>query len=100
MKTTTTTDISTTTTERTPIEPVIQFKNFDDFISFQSDVFILVITKKMGFSYLESGDGSSQISTTINAPQDDYASYAAYALVNGKLHLFGGYNDNGGYKVV
>ena len=82
----------------TPIEPVIQFQNFDDFISFQSDVFILVITKKMGFSYLESGDGSSQISTTINAPENEYAEDAAYALVNGKLHIFGGYYD--GYKVV
>ena len=54
----------------------------------------------MDESYLQSGDGSSQISAKINATDDYYAYYAPYALVNGKLHIFGGYNDNGGYKVV
>ncbi|CBY15041.1 unnamed protein product [Oikopleura dioica] len=57
----------------------------------ESDVFILVIPYSVDESYLQSGDGSSQISATINAPRNDYASYAAYALVNGKLHFFGGY---------
>ncbi|CBY15974.1 unnamed protein product, partial [Oikopleura dioica] len=76
-ETTTTTEISTTTTEITSI----------------SDVFILVIPRYVDKSYLQSGDGSSQISATINAPDNDYARYAAYALVNGKLHIFGGYSD-------
>ncbi|CBY42699.1 unnamed protein product, partial [Oikopleura dioica] len=76
-KTTTTT---TTTTEIKPIEP--------------SDVFILVIPYKVDESYLQSGDGSSQISATINAPINDYALYAAHALVNGKLHIFGGISDS------
>ncbi|CBY14999.1 unnamed protein product [Oikopleura dioica] len=78
-ETTTTTEISTTTTQITPIEP--------------SDVFILAISRYVEKSYLQSGDGSSQISATINAPENDYAYYAAYALVNGKLHIFGGWSD-------
>ncbi|CBY12465.1 unnamed protein product [Oikopleura dioica] len=76
---TTTTEISTTTTQISPIEP--------------SDVFILVIPYKVDESYLQSGDGSSQFSATINAPENNYASEAAHALVNGKLHIFGGNSD-------
>ncbi|CBY41649.1 unnamed protein product [Oikopleura dioica] len=81
-ETTTTTDLSTvtmTTTDLTPIEP--------------SDVFILVIPKKVDESYLQSGDGFLQISATINAPDNYYADFAAHALVNGKLHIFGGNYD-------
>ncbi|CBY13575.1 unnamed protein product [Oikopleura dioica] len=78
-ETTTTTEISTTTTEIMPIEPC--------------DVFILVIPRVLDESYLQSGDGSSQISATINAPDNDYARYASHALVNGKLHIFGGNSD-------
>jgi hypothetical protein len=49
---------------------------------------------------LQSGDGTSPISATINAPQNDYASYSAHALVSGELHIFGGDSDgNSGYKV-
>ena len=59
---------------------------------------ILVITNYVDESYLQSGDGSSQISATINASQFDYADYAAFALVKGELHIFGGYSD--GYKVL
>ncbi|CBY15098.1 unnamed protein product [Oikopleura dioica] len=59
-----------------------------------SDVFILVIPFYVDKSYLQSGDGSSQISATINAPENNYADYAAYALVNGKLHIFGGDSDS------
>ncbi|CBY11761.1 unnamed protein product [Oikopleura dioica] len=70
---------TTTTTQISPIEP--------------SDVFILVLPNKVDESYLQSGDGSSQISATINAPENRYARNAAYALVNGKLHIFGGYYD-------
>ncbi|CBY38439.1 unnamed protein product, partial [Oikopleura dioica] len=77
--TTTTTDVSTVTTTTTPIEP--------------SDVFILVIPQNVGRSYLQSGDGSSQISATIKAPEKRYAFEAAHALVNGKLHIFGGDSD-------
>ncbi|CBY14807.1 unnamed protein product [Oikopleura dioica] len=82
-ETTTTTEISTTTTEITPIEP--------------SDVFILVIPHYVDKSYWQSGDGSSQISATINAPDNYYAYRAAHALVNGKLHIFGGFTD---YKKI
>ena len=50
---------------------------------------------------MQSGDGTSQISATINAPENDYASYAAHALVKGELHIFGGNSDgNSGYKVL
>ncbi|CBY13578.1 unnamed protein product [Oikopleura dioica] len=58
-----------------------------------SDVFILVIPHYVDESYLQSGDGSSQISATINVPENNYAFNAAYALVNGKMHIFGGYYD-------
>jgi hypothetical protein len=61
-------------------------------------VFILVITDPIDESYLQSGDGTSQISATINAPENNYAERAAHALVNGELHIFGGYYD--GYKVL
>ena len=56
-------------------------------------MFILVIPNPVDESYLQSGDGSSQISATINAPDNayNYAYDAAHALVNGKLHIFGGY---------
>jgi hypothetical protein len=49
-------------------------------------------------SYLQRGDGTSQISATINAPINYriyyYAENAAFALVKGQLHIFGGYSDN------
>jgi hypothetical protein len=47
---------------------------------------------------LQSGDGISQISATINAPENEYAQNAAHALVKGELHIFGGGSD--GYKVL
>jgi hypothetical protein len=59
---------------------------------------ILVIPYSISGSYLQRGDGSSQISATINVPQNDYADDAAFALVNGELHIFGGYSDY--YKVL
>ncbi|CBY15368.1 unnamed protein product [Oikopleura dioica] len=59
-----------------------------------SDVFFLVIPFYVDKSYLQSGDGSSQISATINAPDNDYARSSAHALVNGKLHIFGGDSDS------
>ncbi|CBY14963.1 unnamed protein product, partial [Oikopleura dioica] len=63
----------------------------------QSDVFILVIPSSVDKIYLQSGDGSSQISATINAPENNYAYHATHALVNGKLHIFGGSSD---YKKI
>jgi len=64
-------------------------------------VFILVIPEYIDESYLQSGDGSSQISATINAPENaasNYAQYAAHALVKGELHIFGGNSDS--YKIA
>jgi len=63
-----------------------------------SDVFILVIPHKLDRSYLQNGDGTSQISPTINMPENNYASNAAFALVNGEPHIFGGGSDN--YKIA
>jgi hypothetical protein len=60
-------------------------------------VFILVIPYFIDKSYLQRVDGSSQISATINAPENNYASFAAFALVKGQLHIFGGDSDT--YKV-
>ena len=61
-------------------------------------MFILVIPDSIDKSYLQSGDGTSQINATINAPENKYANFAAYALVKGQLHIFGGDSDN--YKVM
>jgi hypothetical protein len=61
-------------------------------------VFILVIPDYVDESFLQSGDGSSQISATINAPGNEYAQEAAHALVKGELHVFGGSSD--GYQVL
>jgi hypothetical protein len=47
---------------------------------------------------LQTGDGTSQISAKIKAPEQNYAYYAAHALVYGELHVFGGTVD--GYKVL
>jgi hypothetical protein len=59
--------------------------------------FFLVITSRIGESFLQSGDGTSQVAATINAPVD-YAEDVGYALVKGELHIFGGKSD--GYKVL
>ena len=61
-------------------------------------MFILVIPEYVDESYLQRGDGSSQISATINAPENNYAHDVATALVNGEVHIFGGRSD--GYKVL
>jgi hypothetical protein len=61
-------------------------------------VFILVIPNPIDGTYLQSGDGTSQISATIDAPENNYAEAAALVLVNGELHIFGGLFD--GYKVL
>ncbi|CBY13429.1 unnamed protein product [Oikopleura dioica] len=68
-----------------------------------SDVFFLVFTRYIDEIYLQSGDGSSKILTTINLPFrsaqnplyriTDFEPNAAHALVNGKLHFFGGGNS-------
>ncbi|CBY07297.1 unnamed protein product [Oikopleura dioica] len=63
----------------------------------KSDVFILVIPFRVNRSYMQSSDGFSQISATINAPENKYAEHATHALVNGKLHIFGGTSD---YKKI
>ena len=59
---------------------------------------ILVIPRLNDKSYVQIGDGSSQTLATINAPQNDYANNAFFALVKGELHIFGGLSD--GYKVL
>ena len=61
-------------------------------------MFILVIPNSIDKSYLQRGDGTSQVSATINAPENNYAVNAAHALVKGELHIFGG--STGGYKVL
>ena len=67
-------------------------------------MFILVIPDPIDGSYLQNGDGTSQIYATINAPQKYYARNAAFALVNGQLHVFGGTPDgfkgSAGFKVL
>lgn len=57
------------------------------------EVFILVITDRLSYSYLASGDGSSQIEAKINAPSDDYTEYARHAILYGNIYIFGGSSD-------
>ncbi|CBY13673.1 unnamed protein product [Oikopleura dioica] len=85
---TTSNAVSTTGATTTPITPV-KITPIEP-----SDVSILVIPYYVDESYLQSGDGSSQISATINAPDNYYAHFTAHALVNGKLHIFGGSSDS------
>ena len=61
-------------------------------------MFILVIPQLIDKSYLQRGDGTSQISATINAPDNRCADDSAHALVKGELHIFGGVS--GSYKVL
>jgi hypothetical protein len=65
-------------------------------------VSFLVIPSSIDGSYLQSGDGTSQISASINAPRDDYLYLVAHALINGELHVFGGATDyyDDGKKVL
>jgi len=75
--------MTTTTTDLMPNEP--------------GNVFILVMGDRLERTYLTSGDGSLEVPATIsvpNGPKDDYAKYATHALVNGKLHIFGGSYDS------
>ena len=44
-------------------------------------------------SYLMKKDGSKQIPAQINQPTDDFSPGAKYALVKGKLFIFGGKSD-------
>ncbi|CBY31062.1 unnamed protein product [Oikopleura dioica] len=59
----------------------------------QSEVSILVILWDLSASYLTSGDGSSKVAAKISAPSNDFTENAKHALVNGQLHIFGGYTD-------
>jgi hypothetical protein len=81
----------------TPIEPVKSFSNFS---------FYLILDRRVysRYSVLDRAKLFAKqrrifsISATINAPESYYADTAAYALVTGELHIFGGYYD--GYKVL
>ena len=52
-----------------------------------------MITDRLSYSYLASGDGSSQIEAKINAPSDDYTEYARHAILYGNIYIFGGSSD-------
>jgi len=56
-------------------------------------VSILVILWDLSASYLTSVDGSTKVAAKISAPSNDYTRYAKHALVNGEVHIFGGYTD-------
>lgn len=55
--------------------------------------FILVILSDVTSSFITNGDGSEISAAQINAPSRDYANYAKSAIVQGKLHIFGGSNN-------
>ncbi|CBY40341.1 unnamed protein product [Oikopleura dioica] len=69
-----------TTTELVPIEP--------------NEVKILVIMPDLRESYLTSGDGETVTPAKISAPRWDFTAYSRFAVVEGKLHVFGGWSDN------
>ena len=52
-----------------------------------------MILSDLNKSYITNGDGSSKKSVQISAPSNAYAYYALSAVVQGKLHLFGGETD-------
>ena len=54
---------------------------------------ILVILADLSKSYITNGDGSSKKTVQISAPSNGYAYGAKSAVVQGKLHLFGGNTD-------
>ena len=47
----------------------------------------------MADSYVFSGDGLTNNSATIEAAGKNYAIDSAFAVVQGQLYIFGGYND-------
>ena len=51
-----------------------------------------MILSDLSKSYITNGDGSSKKSVQISAPSYDYAYDVQSAVVQGKLHLFGGKN--------
>ena len=51
----------------------------------------------MSDTYILAGDGSSTTSANVNAPDEYYAQYSLFAVVENVLHIFGGQQDN--YKV-
>ena len=54
----------------------------------------MVIVGDLSKSYISNGDGSSKKTVQLSAPSNDYAHLARSAVVQGKLHLFGGDTDN------
>ena len=63
------------------------------FLFFEIDLAILVIVSDLKSSYLTNGDGSSKIAAKISAPSNDYTSEAKHAMINGRIHIFGGKNN-------
>jgi len=55
--------------------------------------FILVLLKDLYNSHITNRDGSETSAVQISAPSSNYADYAQSAVVQGKLHLFGGTTD-------
>ena len=52
-----------------------------------------MILSPLSESYITNGDGSSKKSVQLSAPSNNYAEWAQSAVVQGKLHLFGGLTD-------
>ena len=70
-------------------------------MDFQSNVNILVL----GFDYLSdsyvlSGDGLTENSATIKAAEINYAERSAFAVVQGQMYIFGGWNDRQMVKLL
>ena len=52
-----------------------------------------MILENLAASYITNGDGYETSAVQINAPSNDIAYTSQSAVVQGKLHLFGGYAD-------
>ena len=63
------------------------------FYLFKKGTDILVILADLSKSYITNRDGSSKKSVQISASRNNYAQRAHSAVVQGKLHLFGGATD-------
>lgn len=51
---------------------------------------VLVLHSSLPSAYLINKDGSSKKPARITGPYDNFAVYSAFAMIKGKLYIFGG----------
>ena len=51
---------------------------------------VLVLHSSLNSAYLINKDGSSKKPARINGPHNNFAVYSAFAMIKGRLYIFGG----------